>query len=264
MSVQDILRKSEVNADGTPKKKGFFARLASGFLLLMVILMGLGNWADTKQLLTEAYQAFITNFTHQIENNRVASLDIGNYLQFAQKSVGIPQVIKASNLDPTIEYRYYKDPKYLLTLINKDQRIVGIVLHSLQQNNSIISEFTPMVPFTDNLLKVNSIADITLDSNLFFYDYQNISYYLQSKELGPQGMFLNLLAGFTEYEQVQPNAFSMLNELEHATLDGNSADVSALTQKLATYPANFYAISEIPPEYIADSLLTKHEFKAYF
>jgi len=99
---------------------------------------------------------------------------------------------------------------------------------------------------------------------LFFYDYQNVSYYLQSKELGPEGMFLNLLAGFTEYEQVQPNAFSKLNDLEHATLEGISTEVSTLTQELAAYTANFYAISEIQPEYIADSLLTKHEFNAYF
>jgi len=264
MSVQNILKNSLENPDGKPKKKGFFARVASGFLVLMVVLMGLGNWADTKQLLTEGYQAFITHFTNQIENNRVASLDIGNYLQFAQKSVGIPQVIKTSSLDPNIEYRYYKDPKYLLTLINKDQRIVAIVLHSLQHNNFLLSEFTPAVPFTDNLLKTHSIADITSDSNLFFYDYQNVSYYLQSKELGPEGMFLNLLAGFTEYEQVQPNAFSKLNDLEHATLEGISTEVSTLTQELAAYTANFYAISEIQPEYIADSLLTKHEFNAYF
>lgn len=264
MSVQNILKNNLESADGKPKKKGFFARVASGFLLLMVVLMGLGNWADTKQLLTEGYQAFITHFTHQIENNRVASLDIGNYLQFAQKNVGIPQVIKASSLDPSIEYRYYKDPKYLLTLINKDQRIVAIVLHSLQHNNSLLSEFTPAVPFTDNQLKTHSIADITSGSNLFFHDYQNVSYYLQSKELGPEGMFLNLIAGFTEYEQVQPNAFSKLNDLEHATLEGISTQVSTLTEELAAYTANFYAISEIPPEYIADSLLTKHEFNAYF
>ncbi|MDO6677028.1 ETEC_3214 domain-containing protein [Pseudomonadota bacterium] len=264
MNAQDILNKNTVNTGGQPKKKGFFARVASGFLVLMVVLMGLGNWADTKQLLTEGYQAFITHFTHQIEDKRVAALDIGNYLEFVQQSVGIPQVIKTSNLDPNIEYRYYKDPKYLLTLINKEQRIVGIVLHSLQHENPLLAEFTPAVPFTDHLLKANTIADITADSNLFFYDYQNVSYYLQSKELGAQGMYLNLLAGFTEYEQVQTNATLTLNELEHATLEDNSAEVSQLTQKLAAYTANFYGISEISPQYIADSLLTKYEFNAYF
>lgn len=264
MSVQNILKSNNGVIDGKPQKKGFFARLTSGFVLLMVVLMGLGNWADTKQLLTEAYQAFITHFTHQVENNRVASLDIGNYLQFAQKSVGMPQVIKASSLDPSIEYRYYKDPKYLLTLMNKDQRIVAIVLHSLQHDNPLLGDFTPQVPFTESLLKTNTITDITSDSNIFFYDNQNVTYFLQSRELGPQGMFLNLLAGFTEYEQVQPNAFSMLTELDQATLEGNTAEVGALTQKLAAYTANFYAISELSPEYIADSLLTKYEFNAYF
>ncbi len=64
----------------TEENKSLLAKLKGYFILLMVTLMGLGNWADSKALIIEGYNGFITHFTNQIEEKKITALDIGNYL----------------------------------------------------------------------------------------------------------------------------------------------------------------------------------------
>lgn len=249
----------------TEEKKTTIKKLKEYFILLMVALMGLGNWADTKALSIEAYNGFITNFTNKIEEKKISKLDIGNYLPYAQKQIGIPQVIKTSKIDERYEYRYYKEDKYLLTLINKETRIVAIVVHSLSYDKSLVDDFSPKVPFSNFKLKEHSLEQIVPDSNEFFYDSNNIKYYMQVKQLNAQGVFLNLTSGFSDYTELKGNVAEDLFKLDEVTLMSDEQTLtSPITKKLATNKATFYAISELPSEYIADSLLTKYEFNVYF
>ncbi|MBH0026451.1 MULTISPECIES: ETEC_3214 domain-containing protein [unclassified Pseudoalteromonas] len=249
----------------TEENKSLLAKLKGYFILLMVTLMGLGNWADSKALIIEGYDGFVTHFTNQIEEKKITALDIGNYLPYAEKKIGIPQVIKTSSLNADYEYRYYKNTKYLLTLINKNTRIVGIAVHSLKYDKAMVPEFTPLIPFNKKMLRVNSLSDVIKSSNEFYFDSHNIKYYMQSKQLNAQGMFLNLSVGFSNYAPLLDETQKALFKLDELMLTQDDEKALAKTTEiLANTAATFYAVSELSSEYISDSLLTKYEFNAYF
>lgn len=246
---------------------GWRARCYRWIIFIAFMLMGLGNWADTKSLLTEGYEAFVAHFTNWTEERTIAAIDVGNYLPYAEQKIGIPQVIKTSAIDRAYEYRYYKNRKYLLTLIVKGERVSAVIVHSLPFDSSFINGFSPTIPLGgDHLLGVNSIEEVVGSSNEYFFDAQNLLYFMMARQLGNHHMNLYLLAGFSEYEHEHPtfSPKAPLTSLDSATLQDDAAQVSSLVQKLAQAPASFYAISELEGQFVADALLTRFEFDAYF
>ncbi|WP_241461032.1 ETEC_3214 domain-containing protein [Shewanella mangrovi] len=252
------------NLMGSSSKWPRLAKLRNTVVFIAVMLMGLGNWADTKALAVEAYEGFVAHFTNQIEDKVVADIDVGNYLPFVEQRLGIPQVVKTSALDNRYEYRYYKQQKYLLALIVDKERVVAVTVHSLPFNNPLLDGFTPAVPFTKQLLHKNSLAQAVSDSNHYWYDSRNLRYFMVEDSLGLQGMNLHLLVGFTEYGNVATDAQKPLEQLEQAEMQGDTAAQKALASKLQQQPMSFYSVSELDSKFIADSLLTKYEFNAYF
>ncbi|WP_445947359.1 ETEC_3214 domain-containing protein, partial [Shewanella sp.] len=157
--------------DAETESSGWFSGVIRFIVFCAFLLMGLGNWSDSKQLLTEAYQGFITNFTHKVEDKTIANIHIGNYLKYVEKSVGMPQVIKVSERQNDLEYRYYKKNKYLLILIAQEQRIAAMMLHTLPtEEGAFVDRFNPSIPFTDHKLVSSSIDEAIGSSNEFFFD----------------------------------------------------------------------------------------------
>ena len=87
---------------------------------------------------------------------------------------------------------------------------------------------------------------------------------MTTTDLGASGMQLQLAAGFTEYDGLQNHFKSTLDELDQALMLDEAEKVAPLALKLTTQKANFYAVYEIDEQIIADSLLTRYEFNAYF
>ncbi|MCL2916284.1 hypothetical protein L2725_21345 [Shewanella corallii] len=255
----------DVNHDeANDANTSIFKKIMSGILFVVFLLIGLGNWSDSKQLILEVYQGVIANFTHKVEESTLSKLDIGNYLAFAERQVGMPQVIKTSDIDSDIEYRYYKDNKYLLTIISKKERVSGIVVHSLEHNKDYLSDFTPLIPFTNTQLKVDSIEKAIGHQNDFFFDNHNIAYFMKSKQLGASGMHLYLSVGYTGYQSQQAANKELLNQLDNALVVDDNEKFEPIINRLTQTTASFYSISELEPHFTADALLTKYEFNAYF
>jgi hypothetical protein len=261
-AVAQLLTGSTIEED--EGQVGFFAKISRFSIYIAFILMGLGNWSDTKDLLTEGYQGFITHLTDRVEEKTLRSLRVGNYLTHVETSIGMPTVIKHSTLSGSLEYRYYKQDKYLLTLITDQQRISGIVVHSLLNDNLVLDRFAPKIPFTSLHLLKDSIGSITQRSNDFFFDSNNLIYFMTTTDLGASGMQLQLAAGFTEYDGQQDHFKSTLDELGQVLMLDETEKVAPLAIKLTVQAANFYAVYEIDEQIIADSLLTRYEFNAYF
>ncbi|MCS6203642.1 ETEC_3214 domain-containing protein [Shewanella baltica] len=254
------LHKDESDAQSS----GWFSGVIRFIVFCAFLLMGLGNWSDSKQLLTEAYQGFITNFTHRIEDKTIANIHIGNYLNYIEKSLGIPQVIKVSERQNGLEYRYYKKNKYLLVLIAQEQRIAAMMLHTLPTEDAFLDRFNPSIPFTEHRLISSSIAEAIGSSNEFFFDNHNLAYFMKSKQMSAKGMGHYLIVGATEYQEPKVTMKDKLDELEEASMLEEQQDIAKLTTDLSQQQSSFFAISEVSPVIVADALLTKYEFNAYF
>ncbi|AZG34735.1 ETEC_3214 domain-containing protein [Shewanella psychromarinicola] len=261
-AVAQLLTGSTIEED--EGQVGFFAKMSRLFIYIAFILMGLGNWSDTKELITEGYQGFITHFTDRVEQKSLNTIRVGNYLAHVEANIGMPTIIKSSSINSALKYRYYKQDKYLLTLITEQQRVSGVVVHSLFNDSVILDRFAPQIPFTDLHLLTDSIESITQRSNDFFFDSNNLIYFMTTTGLGAAGMQLQLTAGFTEYDGQQDHFKSTLDELGQVLMLDETEKVAPLAKKLTVQAANFYAVYEIDEQIIADSLLTRYEFNAYF
>jgi hypothetical protein len=250
--------------DTAVQSSGWFSGVIRFIVFCAFLLMGLGNWSDSKQLLTEAYQGFITNFTHKVEDKTIGNVHIGNYLKYVEKSLGMPQVIKISELKPSLEYRYYKKNKYLLVLIAQEQRIAAMMLHTLPTEDAFAGRFNPSIPFTEHKLVVSPIDEAMGSSNEFFFDNHNLAYFMKAKQMGAKGMGHYLIVGATEYQESKETMKDKLDALEEASLLEEQQEIVKLTSDLGQQQSSFFGVSEVSPEIVADALLTKYEFNAYF
>lgn len=258
------------NDDEEATSKTIIDKIFSYLFFLIFLIIGLGNWSDSKALFFEAYDGFITHFTNNLEEELIDKIHVGNHLSYVEQLLSSPKLVKKSSIDSNVEYRYYKTNKFLLILISRDERISSVVVHSLNYRTRWVEAFSPPVPFTEQHLIENSISS-TVTSNEYNFDNHNLIYFMQTKPLGAQGMYLYLTAGFTELENKTisiPDMRSKLAKLEKMLILSSSSENQKqeenIINQLAKQKMSFFAISDMTSNYIADSLLTRYEFSAYF
>ncbi|MBY6186129.1 hypothetical protein KUV89_05790 [Marinobacter hydrocarbonoclasticus] len=244
-----------------------WTKLRSGALYAVGLMIAFGNWNDTKELSTSLYEGAIAHFTHQTELNQLEQLDVGNYLAYSEALFGIPQVVKASRLDPDLQYRYYKADKYLLTLQVRDQRITGYLVQTLTLEDSFntAGPFTPPVPFTPLSLDTQPLATVPFADEGFALDNHNLVYFLERHPMAAEGLYLNLYLGITEYGDPIPGLSQAIGDLDQALVfDEEASSGKALSAVRERYAPNFYGLSELDNQFMAEALLTRYEFNAYF
>ncbi|MBY5992889.1 ETEC_3214 domain-containing protein [Ferrimonas balearica] len=252
------------NASKAPPR---WRKLRSGLLYAVGLMIAFGNWNDTKELSTSLYETAIAHFTHQVELDQLDQLDVGNYLEYAENLFGIPQVVKASRLTPELQYRYYKQDKFLLILQVEQERIAGYLLQSLPLANrfSAAGPFTPPIPFTAMELDEAPLASLPFRDEGFSLDHHNLVYFLERHPLAADGLHLNLYLGITEYGEPIPGLSQALGTLDQTLVfeqgDDRHQALEAVRQR---YAPNLYGLSELDNSHMAEALLTRYEFNAYF
>ena len=104
-----------------------------------------GQFNDTKDLASSIYEATLTHFTHSIEYDLIEKIHVGNSMEYVKSLVGEPHVLKRSSLNLELQFHYYSKAKYHLTLISKDDRLVGYSVFPLKDG------FAPKIPFSEEL-----------------------------------------------------------------------------------------------------------------
>lgn len=238
----------------------FFKKSQTAVFTIAAVMISLGQWADTKEILISAYESFVTHFTDKVELQKLSEVKVGANLTYLETIFGDAKLIKVKPQNTGLQYRYYHEPKFLLTLAVVQQRIVGYQIISLQEH------FTPHIAFSDQHLGVQPISAHQSFHGSFNTDTSNLRYYLESLTLGREGLFLERQLGFVEYgaatEQYQTE-LQQLNDLLLQDYDDEKMIQisSAVRSKLVP---NVYSVGEITLEQSADMLLTRYEYKAYF
>ena len=258
--VEEILEELEA------QKPGRLKRFQSTIYMIAAIMMASGQWNDVKELYTSLYEDALAKFTNSIEYELIDKINVGNGLEYTKIMVGEPKIIKRSKIDSEVSYYYYLEDKYDLTLLAKDERIVGYSIVSKETG------FSPVVPFSE-ALGSSSLADIDSKAPKYYFDVANLIYFIESQELGKQQMFLNLVRGYVEYGSISElvnesvsysdRALSAINALDKAETFGEGDAGNAIKSiRTLVYP-NFYGITELDPKLIADALLTRYEYQLF-
>jgi hypothetical protein len=266
--VVEELVEDSLEEQTSPPSPPFWKKLQTSIVMIGIVMITAGQFNDTKDLASSIYEATLTHFTHSIEYQLIEKIHVGNSMDYVKSLVGEPHVLKRSTLNNDLQFHYYSKPKYHLTLISKDERLVGYSVFPLLEG------FAPKVPFSEELGS-KSLINTHKTMGIYSFDVGNLLYYIESQDLGKQQMFLTLMRGYVEYGA---------NAQESSTLSNDKNKVSKLMEALdqkATFAENdkaliaplnnirkmihpnFYAITELEPVVIAESLLTRYEFQMF-
>ncbi|WP_028110900.1 ETEC_3214 domain-containing protein [Ferrimonas futtsuensis] len=240
-------------------------RAKSGFLYLIALMIGFGNWNDTKELSYTIFQGIQANFTHHVEERLLNKIDVGNYLAYVEQDLGFPQVVKRSRTKDGLEFRYYKKNKFLLTLLVKGGRISGYLVQTLDYQGlySQLSAFSPAIPFSDKQLNLDSYTHSFSQSDKFQLDDFNLVYYMEPHPLGAKGMYTTLYLGTVEYGVAPGSLVERVREIAEKQVHGEAStqQINHLRDQLKP---NMYGIGEGEEEVMAEALLTRYEYNTYF
>ncbi len=243
-------------------------KVQTSVMMVAAVMISAGQFNDTKDILESAYEATLTNFTHSIEYDLIEKIHVGSSMDYIKSLVGEPHVLKRSKLNSKLQFHYYSEAKYTLTLISEDDRLVGYSVFTVEEG------FSPKIPFSENLGE-KSLAQAHKETGVYSYDINNLLYYIESQDLGKEQMFLTLARGYVEYGAIaQENKVSKnykvqlakviekLDEVATFAEDEKALIAPLIKVRQALYP-NFYAITELEPIIISEALLTRYEFQLF-
>ncbi|QIZ78378.1 ETEC_3214 domain-containing protein [Ferrimonas lipolytica] len=246
--------------------KSFREKTRAAFVGVVGTMIGFGAWNDTKDLSINLYEGALAHFTHKHEFNHLNQLHIGNYLPYAETIFGTPLMVKDSQQDPAIQFRYYPKDKYLLILMTKQNRIEGYLVQSneIADDFKLTGPFNPQLPFLDKALGEQPFSSFEFQDNGFQFDSHNLTYFMEKRALGAQGLDLNLYLGVSDYPQSNQNLLSSIGALDKAVmLDEETETLATINTLRADFSPNFYGLSKLSDQVVAESLLTKYEFNTY-
>ncbi|MCJ8320287.1 MAG: hypothetical protein MJK12_11685 [Colwellia sp.] len=237
---------------GTVKDKFFFVAIS---------IMALGQWADSKEMLTEAYVGLLSTVTNHYEYQDLNIINIGSNVEYISQVFGSPQLVKNSKYIDEISFAYYLHEKYILTLILKENRVSAYTITALT------ADFVP-----NGLLdKKASNTNVTIVDNAknfvdFTIDYNNVEFLLVREELDKNKLFINQYFGSIGYQH-DTNISSLELQKVYEVINNDEDNlwvkkqVTSLAEKAIN---NFYGVGELELSVIADSVLTNFEYSFYF
>lgn len=242
-------------------KSNQLSKIKNNVILIAGLMISFGQWNDTRDLAINLYSDVLSLFTNKLEYNKISQINIGNSVDYIFDLLGQPQIIRSSQLAEHTSFHYYRFSDYFLTIISKEQRVQAFGVYSRSES------FLPTIPFLEQKTDlVFSQYHGQIDSYLF--DDKNVTYYIENHNLGLEHMYTNVLVGFIGYgmtasEQKTKNQLNKLNQLMLIE-ETPQNDINALRDSLRTSQrVNYYAISEIEPTIVAESIFTNFEYSTY-
>jgi len=231
------------------------------FLFIAISIMALGQWADSKEMVEEAYVAAVSNFTHKYEYEELNTINIGSNVEYISQTFGSPQLIKNSKYVDDISFAYYLNDKYILTLILKENRVTAYTISALEDDfipNGLLNK-TP----SENKI---TVADNSKEMMDFTLDHNNVDFFLVREEQGKDKLFINQYFGALGYQNdINVTSAELRKLYDQVNLEEESESIKAQALAISRKARNnFYGAGEVDLSVIADSVLTNFEYSFYF
>ena len=224
---------------------------------VVLIMLSLGQWNDTKEAVVSAYEEVISRFTNEIEYTRINKLRIGLTEQYTEEILGAPQVIKPSKLDGDLQFYYYNSDKFLLVTFIKNQRLNGFTVISKHV------DFLAPIVYINKQLNSLGIKEYLPTQESVLTNIGSLEYYSESYELSRNLMFYNLLLGHVNYSNAPTLYSETIIDVNNKLNLVEDFDFSSVVFPSPLVP-NFYSITELSNEIMQESLLTNYEMNALF
>lgn len=250
MQCEDINSSNNV---GTTK----LVKLKNIAFTVVLVMLSLGQWNDTKVALVDAYEEVISRFTNEIEYKRINKLRIGLTAQYTKEILGSAQVIKPSHIVNELKYYYYNSSKFMLVTFIQESRLVGFTMISKKPDF-----FAPLV-YINKQLNSAPIDEYLPTQDTILTNIGSLEYFSESYELSRDLMFYNLLLGHVNYGGGESPYSQTIIDINQQLDLGEDFDVASTSFPLPLVP-NFYSITELSNEVMQESLLSNYEMNALF
>lgn len=261
----DDLKELQEDVEEIAERLSASQKIRNVLFTVAAVMIGFGQWNDTKDLVIALYETSVSSFTNNVEYAALDELSVGITRDYLESVVGAPKVIKVSEIDPAVQYEYLFNEKYLLTTFMNADRLVGYSVIALKEG------FAPHLPFSetaDNLngedINVSAITQMGLIyPQSYINDYRNILFYIENRELDITGLFLQRSVGYVNYSLEDVTRISeLIMSLQDAEMfEDDPTDI--VNNIRAELTPNFYAVGDISPQLFADALLTKYEYHKF-
>lgn len=243
------------------QQRGLLKSLLVFFTLCVVTL---GQWNGARMMVESIYTNFITHFTNHIEYQELEQVRVGANLAYLETIFGAARLIKSSNTDTSLDYRYYHNNKYLLALAVSNSRVEGFQIIALQAN------FQPSYIFNHQRLNAAPFAEQFQSGADFTVDNANLRFYKEAHDLGREGLFSSIYPSIVSYgasvdDAATADFLAAIDALNHAyVLDIDKDIEQSLARLRQRVTANAYSFGNISLETATDMTLTEFEYLAYF
>ena len=232
-------------------------KFRSAALSIMLLMISMGQWNDTKDVAVAVYEEVISRFTNNLQYQKLLELRIGYTVDYTRSILGEPRVIKPIRSIKGAFFSYYSAEKYLVVTASKGERVTGFSVYSSSD------DFAAPIVYLDENLKEQTLGDYFDDSADYATDFGNSDYFFEMAALNHQQMFYEFSVGSILNGSTDKVLLEKVRKLNHQLNQGEEPLLEDLVLPSLVYP-NYYSVSEFSSEIMHESILSKYEFKFLF
>lgn len=239
------------------QKKTLFKKFSDFAMPLMLLIISIGQWNDTKDVILSTYEEVISRWTNTLEYEKLSQLRIGYSSEYVESLLGLPQVIKHSRLSENTIFSYYGTPKYILTTAIKNNRLSGFSVVALE------NDFYGPIVYLNKKLNEKSLDSYIPSQGMFDTDFGNIEYFIENYEFSRNLMFYNFSLGAINYGLFTDDVRNKVKAINRQLNNGVDLPLNKLTVQSKILP-NYYSVSELSTDIMMESILSRYEMTALF
>ncbi|WP_372882264.1 ETEC_3214 domain-containing protein [Psychromonas sp.] len=257
--IDELTDKLEALEEETEEfqQKSFLEKFRNFAVTLMLLMISIGQWNDTKDVLLSAYEEVVSRWTNTLDYEKLAKLRVGYSSEYVENLLGLPQVTKVSKLSKNTIFSYYSTPKYILTTAVTNNRLSGFSVIALK------NDFYAPIAYLDKNLNESPLASYIPSQEMFVTDFGNAEYFIESYELSRNLMFYDFSLGVINYGLLTESLRDEIKILNHQLNNGEDLLLSDLSIQDKILP-NYYSVSEFSSEHMMESILSRYEIAALF
>jgi hypothetical protein len=257
-SLSNVLGADEQqNTTETVQNKPFLDKLRNVALTLMLLMISLGQWNDTKDVVLSAYEEIISRWTNTLDYSKISKLRIGFSSDYIENLLGDPQVVKVANSTKDVMFSYYSTPKYLLTTAMTNNRLSGFSILALK------NDFYAPVVYLNKSLNKGLLDSYLPTQDKFVTDFGNSEHFIETYELSHSLMFYDFSLGVVNTGSLSNDLRNEIRDINGQLNRGEDIPFNKLSIPQKILP-NYYSVSELPSHVMLESLLSRFEMAALF
>lgn len=238
---------------------GFFARIRNFSITFAALIIAIGSWNDSVDFIGQVYDVVKSQFTHQVEYEKLAKVQVGVSKEFVQEQFGAPQLVRVKSgvaNNGKVVFSYYLHKKYVLLLGYEDEQVTAFFIVGL------VNDFKPENIINLELVTQFNKIDEAIDEVTAVAVSLGSSAYITEQELGKDNLFLKRYLGFAHNSTI-PHVHEKLSRLENAIVNQSEPEIETTLTDLNQHSINSFGLGYLPVDLVASALLTRQEMKIY-